>query len=76
MLSANWHPFCFSLNVLILWYFADNIFFNENWWILIEISLKFVPERSITNMAALVQIVAWRCTQQAIIWSNDGTVRR
>ena len=30
------------------------IFFNENIWILIEISLKFVP-----NIPALVQIMTW-----------------
>ena len=37
---------------------ADNIFkcifFNENVWILIEISLKFVPKGPINNNPALV----------------------
>ena len=36
------------------------IFLNENAWILIKISLKFVPEGSINNIPALVQIMAWR----------------
>ena len=45
-------------------HFADNmfkcIFLNENLWIPIEISLKFVPKGSIDNIPALVQIMAWR----------------
>ena len=44
--------------------FADDmfkcIFLNENIWIPIEISLKFVPKGSINNNPALVQIMAWR----------------
>ena len=44
------------------------IFLGENVWILIEISLKFVPMDSLNNIPALVQITArW----QAIIWTND-----
>ena len=35
-------------------------FFNENVWILIKISLKFVAKGSINNIPALVQIMAWR----------------
>ena len=45
-------------------HFADDIFkcilLNENVWILIEISLKFVPKGPINNISALVQIMAWR----------------
>ena len=45
-------------------HFADNpfkcIFVNENEWILINISLKFVPKGSITNIPWLVQIMTWR----------------
>ena len=33
-------------------------FFNENVWIQIEITLKFVPEGPINNVPALVQIMA------------------
>ena len=33
---------------------------NENGWILIKISLKFVPKGPINNIPALVQIMAWR----------------
>ena len=36
------------------------IFLNENSWILINISLKFVPRVPINNIPALVQIMAWR----------------
>ena len=36
------------------------IFLNENVWIPIKISLKFVPKGPIDNIPALVQIMAWR----------------
>ena len=45
-------------------HFADDIFkfifLNENVWIPIKISLKFVPKGPINNIPALVQIIAWR----------------
>ena len=45
-------------------HFADDIvkriFLNENIWISNKISLKYVPWGEIDNMAALVQIMAWR----------------
>ena len=45
-------------------HFADDIFkcifLNENVWIPIEISLKFVPKGPINNIPVLVQIMAWR----------------
>ena len=45
-------------------HFADDIFkrifFNENVWISIKISLKFVPKGPINNIPALVQIMACR----------------
>ena len=45
-------------------HFADDIFkrifFNENVWISIKISLKFVPKGPINNIPSLVQIMAWR----------------
>ena len=44
--------------------FADDtskrMFLNENVWISIKISLKFVPKGPINNNPALVQIMAWR----------------
>ena len=44
-------------------HFADNIFkcilLNENVWIALRISLKFVPKVRIINMPSLVQIMAW-----------------
>ena len=36
------------------------IFFNENVWLSIEISMKFVPKSQIDNIPALVQKMAWR----------------
>ena len=43
--------------------FADDIFkcifLNENEWISIKISLKFVPKGPINKIPALVQIMAW-----------------
>ena len=36
------------------------IFLNENVWISIEVSLKFVPQGPINNIPALAQIMAWR----------------
>ena len=45
-------------------HFADDIFkcisLNENIWIELKISLKFVPEVWISNIPALVQIMVWR----------------
>ena len=45
-------------------HFADDIFkcvfLNENVWIPIKITLKFVPQGPINNTLALVQIMAWR----------------
>ena len=44
--------------------FADDVFkcifaVNENVWIFIKISLKFVPKGSINNIPALVQVMTW-----------------
>ena len=36
------------------------IFLNENIWIAIEISPKFIPKGSVNNISALIQIMAWR----------------
>ena len=45
-------------------HFADDIFkcifLNENVWISIKISLKFVPNYPINNIPSFVQIMAWR----------------
>ena len=45
-------------------HFEDDIFkcffLNENVWIWLKISLKFVPNVRINNTPALVQIMAWR----------------
>ena len=44
--------------------FADDvfkcIFLNENVWVSLKISMKFVPKIPINNNPALVQIMAWR----------------
>ena len=63
-------------------HFADGvskcISLNLNFWILNKVSLKYVPQGLINNMAALVQIMAWhRHWRQAnIIWTNAGIYRR
>ena len=57
-----------SLNTLISRqngrYFADDLFrciaMNNDLWISIKISLKFVPEVHINTIPALVQKMAWR----------------
>ena len=46
----------FSNMIICLVFF----FLNENVWISIKISLKFVPKDAIENIPALVQIMAWR----------------
>ena len=47
-------------------HFADDnfksVFMNDKFFILIRISLKFVPKTAIDNKAALVQGMAWRRT--------------
>ena len=48
----KWTPFCRR--------HFKHIFFDENVWIPIKISLKFVPKGPINNIPALVQIMAWR----------------
>ena len=40
--------------------FFKCIFLNENTWISIDISLKFVPKGRINNIPALAQIMTWR----------------
>ena len=45
-------------------HFADDVFkcffWNENVWISLMVSLKFVPNDPINNIPAWVQIMAWR----------------
>ena len=45
-------------------HFADDIFrrifLNEDVWIQLKISLKFVPKGPINNIPTLVQVMAWR----------------
>ena len=49
-------------------------FFNENVWILIKISLKFVPKGPINNIPTSVQVRAAPNRRQAIIWTNDDLI--
>ena len=51
-LRQNWHNFAEHI--------YECIFLDENVWISITISLKFVPKVRINNILALVQIMAWR----------------
>ena len=49
------------------------IFLNENVWISISISLKFVPKDRIIHIAAFVLAIGWApIRRQTIIWTNDG----
>ena len=52
------------------------IFLNGNAWILIMISLRFVPKGIINNIPSSVQIMAWRRSasnwQYSIIGSDNG----
>ena len=66
--SISWPSLCMqSLNTLRPrqngCHSADDsfkcIFLNENVWILIKVSQKFVPKGPINNILALVQIMAW-----------------
>ena len=41
-------------------YIFKSNFLNENIWILLKVSLKFVPKGPINNNPAFVQIMAWR----------------
>ena len=43
------------------------IFLNENVWILIKNSLKFVPKVRINKIPALVQIMAWRRPEPMVV---------
>ena len=60
----------------ILQTFLKFIFLNENIWISIEISLKFVPKGPIDNILPLVHIMAWRwpgnkpLSEPMITWTN------
>ena len=69
---SPWRPLCLGDTVAVKTlrprqngrHFADDIFkcifLNENVWILLKISLKFVPKFKINNIPALVKIMAWR----------------
>ena len=67
-MMTSWHGYAFRFTTLRPTrneqHFADDIFkrifFNENVWILIIISLKFVSNGPINIIPALRQIMAWR----------------
>ena len=50
---------CFHL-MTSSWDIFKCVFFNENVWITIKISLTFVPQGPVNNISALIQIMAWR----------------
>ena len=63
-------------------HFVDNIFkcifLNENIWILIKISLKFVPKGPVNNILSLFQIMACRqpgnkpLSEPILAWVTDA----
>ena len=46
-------------NIINIIMFIKCIFLNENVWILLNISVKFVPKVQVNNIPALVQIMPW-----------------
>ena len=40
--------------------FFNYIFFNEKYYILIKISLNFVPNGQIDNKSPLAQVIVWK----------------
>ena len=71
MPSGKWRPYCLGLNVLTHWgrdkmaaifqtTFSNGFSGNENVWISINISLKFVPRGPINNIPTLLRVMAWR----------------
>ena len=62
--NLQYHAKCRSTSRQNGCHFADDlfkcVFLNENVWIAIWISPKFVPKGSINNNPALFQIMAWR----------------
>ena len=63
-------------------HFTDDIFkrifLNENVWISIDISLKFIPKGPIDNVPVLVQIMAWHqpddkpLSEPMMVWFTDA----
>ena len=57
MIQKLWCPWCNDHNYHDGCHFPDEIFLYENEWILIKISLKFVPKGPINKISALVEIM-------------------
>ena len=53
-------------------YFFKVIFFYENYWISIQISLKYIPIGPINKNSSIVLDGLAPNGWQAIIWTNDG----
>ena len=49
-------------------------FLNENCFILITISLRFIPRGPINNMSLITHLMTWTNRRQTILWINDGLV--
>ena len=58
--ALNTNSLIFVFLYLFSWYVKYACFLSENVWILITISLKFVPKGPNINIPALIQIMAWR----------------
>ena len=60
-------------------HFPDDIFkyilLNENVWISIKISLKFVPKGPINNIPLLVRIMAWHRLWWLVYWRIYASLR-
>ena len=62
--------------------FSNAFLLNEDLWISIEMSLKFVPKGPINNIPSLVQVMAWCRTgdkplsEPMMIQFNDAYMRQ
>ena len=53
-------------------------FLDRKVWYFVSDQLKFVPKGPVDNksgLASIIQVMAWDCRQQAIVWTNDDQVR-
>ena len=66
-----WNLACCAMMIKIIF---KCILVNENVWIIIKISLKFVPKGPINNIPALVQMINGFALvrRHAVIWTSGG----
>ena len=71
LVLAHWGPD--DMTAISQTTFSNAFFLNENAWISLQISLKFVPKVWINNIPELVQIMTWRRPgTKPLSWTNDA----